>query len=337
VTLFKVLNGLEEIASGELSEKLHTKRQTLLPYGSRGWVRCDIEENSLADVKRLRSIVEAHIVLREEEYGESFSIDHFADMTVKAIPACVPNARRISVSAYSVRGRSSQRQIQGAFSRRIVHDLKAESSFKDYDTALRITLLKNVAVATINLEIQPGNLSKRVTTHPTPLHPSIAYCMVRLCSPQAGERLLDPMCGCGTIPLMAALEWKDLKIVGADIEPKYVACARKNSEILELQKTTEFFVSDVVELTGKGIKADIIAVNPPYDITLPSVKKVDRLYGILFEEAFTMLSDRGRMAIVTPYPEIVVQKATRKFKISSAYGIHEGALDRTIHLLRKAE
>lgn len=336
--LIRTVNGLEKIASLELSERLSTKRLVLFPYGSPGWIRCEIEDSSLEGVRMLRSIVEAHIVLHEEEYGTRFSIDRFADKTMETIPAYAPKARKISVSAYSVRGRPSQRQIQGTFSRRIVEKLKAESNFKDYDTALRITLLKSIAVATIKLEIPPGNLPKGVTTHPTPLLPPIAYCMVRLCSPQEGERLLDPMCGCGTIPLMAALEWKDLKVVGVDVEQEYVSCSRKNAEILGLQNKTEFFVGDIAVLAKLGIEADIIAVNPPYGMTLPSRKEVDQLYRILFEEAFMILSSRGRMVAVTPYPKIVEREATRQmFKIDSVYRIREGELPRTIHLIRRAK
>ena len=336
--LFGTVSGLEKIVSGELSDKLDAKKLLLFPYGSQGWIRCEIERSHLEDVRSLRSIVEAHIVLHEEEYGLGFSIDRFADMTVKTIPDYAPRARKISVSAYSVRGKPSQRHIQGAFSRRIVEKLNAESNFKDYDTAVRITLLKSIAVATINLEIQPGNLSKEILIHPTPLLPPIAYCMVRLCSPKSGELLLDPMCGYGTILMMAALEWKNLEIVGADLEQENILCARKNAEALGLQNKTRFLVSDIAQLATKGIKADIIAVNPPYDMTLPSKKEVDKLYRILFEEASLILSSRGRMVTVTPYPEIVVQEATRqKFKIVSVCRIQERDSPRSIHLLRRTE
>jgi 23S rRNA G2445 N2-methylase RlmL len=334
--LFKTIDGLEKIASQEVFEKLGANRLVPSPYGSRGWIKGEIGDQRVSDIKRLRSVVEAHIILREEEYGKMFSIDRFADRTVEAFSTYAPHARKISVSAYSVRGRPSQREIQGAFSKRIVDKLNAECNFRGYDSALRITLLKSTAVATINLEIKPGNILGKVVTHPTPLLPPIAYCMIRLCSPQAGERLLDPMCGCGTIPMMAALEWKDIKVIGADVEQEYVSCARKNADILGLQNKSKFLVSDVVELADKGIKADIMAVNPPYGIAVPSKKEVDKLYRILFEEAFKILPSRGRMVTVTPYPEIVVQAATSQmFRIDLVYAIQEKELPRTIHLMRR--
>lgn len=332
----KYVKGLEKVSSQEISDKLRAKGLTLSPYGHAGWISCQIEDHLLQNVRELRSIIEAHIVVHEEKYCARFSIDRFAETTVEAIPAFAPHARRISVSAYSVRGRPSQREIQGTFYRRIAEKLNAECNFRGYDTALRITLLKRVAVATINLEIQPGNISKNVVTHPTPLLPPIAYCMIRLCSPRESERLLDPMCGCGTIPLMAALEWSYLRVSGADVKEEYVSCARKNAEILGLQSKAEFLVSDITELASKGVEADMIAVNPPYGIVLPTRREVDKLYEALFKEAFMILSSKGRIVTVTPYPEVVEREALKQmFKVESVYGIREGRLPRAIQLIKR--
>jgi 23S rRNA G2445 N2-methylase RlmL len=335
--LLRSVSGLEKIASLEISDKLEASRLELSPYGYSGWILCEIGDRSLANVRRLRSIVEAHIVLHEEDYSRLFSIDRFADRTIELVPAYAPNARKISVSAYSVRGMPSQREIQGAFSKRIVDRLNAECDFRNYDTALRVTLLKTVAVATINLKIQPGNIPRAFITHPTPLLPPIAYCMVKLASPQGGELLLDPMCGCGTIPLIAALEWSFLKIRGVDIKEEYVTCARKNAEVLGLQNKTEFALGDVDELDSKGLEADIIAVNPPYGIVLPTQRDVDKLYEILFKKASLILSRKGRIAIVTPYPRVVEREASNQmFTVESVHRIREGDLPRVIHLMRRA-
>ncbi|WXG42511.1 MAG: methyltransferase [Promethearchaeati archaeon SRVP18_Atabeyarchaeia-1] len=335
--LVKSVDGLEETVVQEINEKLRARELVLSPYGSRSWIRCEVERGSLTDVQRLRSITEAYVVILEEEYGESFSIDRFADKAVESIPAYAGKARRISVSAYSVRGRPSQRQIQGAFSKRIVGRLNAECNFREYDIALRVTLLKRTAIAAVNLEILPGNMPKGILTHPTPLLPPIAYFMVRLSSPQEGERLLDPMCGCGTIPLMAALEWKRLKITGADVDEEYVSCAGRNAKTLGVEDKINLLVSDVAGLSKRGLEADMIVVNPPYGMSVPAKSDLEKLCRILFEEAFIILSSRGRMAIVTPYPAIVEREASRQmFKVDSTHRIREGELPRTIQLIKKA-
>lgn len=335
--MLRTVNGLEKVSSQEIYEKLRVIELIPAPYGPHGWINCEIEDDSLENTGRLRSVSEAHIILREESYSKRFSIDHFADATVERIPLSTPSARRISVSAYSSFKRPDQREIQGAFSKRIVERLGAECNMKDYDTALRITLLRKVAIATIDLEIQPGNLPKNIIIHPTPLLPPIAYCMIKLASPRENERLLDPMCGCGTIPLMAALEWKGLEVFGSDIKNDYVSCARRNAETLGITDKVKFLTSDVADLTDAGIAADIVVVNPPYGISLPAQSRVERLYDTLLQASYKVLSSKGRIIVVTPYPRIIERTAFRSmFKIDSAYKIHEGEPPRTIQVIRKA-
>ena len=45
----------------------------------------------------------------------------------------------------------------------------------------------------------------RIQEHEAALRPTIAYAMCQYADYQPGDRLLDPMCGCGTIPIEAAL------------------------------------------------------------------------------------------------------------------------------------
>jgi tRNA G10 N-methylase Trm11 len=333
--LFRTVDGLVEIASKEVCEKLRAKDVVLDPYGHPGWISCGIEDCFLKSVKVLRSIIEAQIVLYDEKYGGSFSIDTFADKAVEATSSYAQRARRISVAAYSVRGMPSQRQIQGAFSKRIVAKLGAECNMRDYDIALKISLLKRNALASIDLEIQPGNIPK-IETHPTPLLPPIAYSMIRLASPKNAELLVDPMCGCGTIPIMAALEWKNLNVLGSDISSDYIACAKRNAETLGIGKLVNFTVSAIADLGGEVADANIIAVNPPYGIAVKTQNEIGGVYDILLEKASKVLVKGGRIAIVSPYPRIVEKLGSKwMFKMKSILNIREGELPRAIHIMQK--
>jgi hypothetical protein len=333
--LFRTVEGLSQVAYDEIFEKLKAKNLTLSPHDHPGWISCEIEDFLLGRVRALRSIVEAQILVHDEKYTGSFSIDAFADRVIQAIPCFAPNARAISVSAYSIRGMPSQREIQGAFSRRIVSSLGVECNLKHYDTALKISLLKRIALASIDLEIQPGNIPK-IETHPTPLLPPIAYCMIRLTSPQHNEHLVDPMCGCGTIPIIAALEWANLDISGSDISSTYVACAKRNAEALGLSEKTKFSVCDISDLEDTGVKPDIVAVNPPYGIAVKAPTEISRIYNILFERFSKILLKGGRIAVVTPFPRLVERLASRwLLEVKSIWNIREGKLPRTIHIILK--
>ncbi|XP_024537049.1 uncharacterized protein LOC112348537 isoform X6 [Selaginella moellendorffii] len=71
---------------------------------------------------------------------------------------------------------------------------------------------------------------------PTSLRPSVAYALVQLGHIKCGDVVLDPMCGCGTIPLEAADCFRgQVLCLGGDISPSAVAAAGENARgILEL-------------------------------------------------------------------------------------------------------
>ncbi len=335
--LFKIVSGLEEIASQEISEKLNASNMKFSPYGHREWVGCETDENSYKNIKNLRSIIEAHVILYEADFNESFSIDRFADVSIEELPVHAPGARKISISAYSRSRKLDQRKIQGAFSKRIIEKLNAECDFKNYDTALKVILLKRTALALLDLMIRPGNLPKGFETHPTPVLPPIAYCMVRLANPLENEHLLDPMCGCGTIPCMAALEWKNIQVIGADISSDYISCAIKNAEKLGIENKIKFLAQDIAELADLGVKADIIASNPPYGMFIPTNKEIQKIYDELFDLARRILSNRGRMVLITPYSypiEKIVSKG--EFRIIQVHRIQRGELPRIIYIIKKS-
>jgi 23S rRNA G2445 N2-methylase RlmL len=334
--LFKVIVGLEEVASQEIVEKLQVIQLIQSPYGSKGWIKCEIAHESFKNVKTLRSIVEAHIILAEALYNSKFSIDQFADAIITEIPAYAPQARNISISAYSSHKKITQREIQGAVSRRITQQLNATSNFKNYDTALRVSLLPKKAIATINLEIQPGNMAKKLETHPSPILPPIAYCMIRLVTPQHHDLLLDPMCGCGTIPCMAALEWKDLRVAGSDISGEYISCAKRNAAALRIETRINFSVAEINDLTDQEIEANLVVLNPPYGIAVPIQADLERLYNLLFTSISKILMEQGQVAIITPYPQFIEKAIQQKgFRLLHAYPIYEGKLPRTIQIIQK--
>ncbi len=155
----------------------------------------------------------------------------------------------------------------------------------------------------------------RVTEHPAPLKPSLAYGLVRLSGWSPGESLLDPMCGSGTICIEAAL-WAggvphrlredfaflrlpfldqerfrrmrseaDLaaggtarRIFGSDIRRSHVVRAERNARAAAVHAS--FFHADA---TRVDLSRDRIITNPPYGLRMGSRRRVERLYGAFLE------------------------------------------------------
>jgi 23S rRNA G2445 N2-methylase RlmL len=135
---------------------------------------------------------------------------------------------------------------------------------------------------------------------------------------------------------MAALEWKNLHVVGSDISREFVDCAVKNAETLKVVDRVKFSVRDLADFKENTPSVDIIAVNPPYGIAVQTHGETSKLYDLLFEKAFKILSDGGRLAVITPHPNIVERLASKwTFKVKSAWRICEGELPRAIQIILK--
>jgi len=139
---------------------------------------------------------------------------------------------------------------------------------------------------------------ERTVEHEAPIRPTMAAAMYRLAAPRSGEVVLDPMCGCGTIPIESAAanlgrpvdigqklafrrlrypaieaedvggadqrhEHLDIEIVGADIDEQAVAGARENARNAGLAGEISVVVADAREGLPGG---DIVVTDMPFGI-----------------------------------------------------------------------
>lgn len=144
-----------------------------------------------------------------------------------------------------------------------------------------------------------------------------ANALVRLAKPLKNEVILDPFCGVGTILIEADSVFKDdLKYIGLDINRDSLSSAKENA-FLAGAKTIKFIIGDATELS-KYIhsKVDIIVTDPPYFVNSEeNSKKI--LEQFLFE-APRILSDSGKLVILTEFPNIV-----KKFVTENKYFIKD--------------
>ncbi len=146
--------------------------------------------------------------------------------------------------------------------------------------------------------------------------PRLARIMVNLASCKAGQLLLDPFCGVGTI-LQEALLAK-ARVVGMDINPWCVKATVENLEWLKREyglAEAEFRIlqGDACRLTHKigQEQVDSVVTEPdlgpalrhvptmPYAVKI--IEKLKPLYYGLVEEAFKVLRKNGRLVLTTPY------------------------------------
>ncbi len=142
----------------------------------------------------------------------------------------------------------------------------------------------------------------RVREHPASLKPTLAYAMLWLSQAIDGESILDPMCGCGTIPIEAALEFESSGIYCNDLNEKWIRYAVENAVLARVHHKLRFTCKDVVELENYygERKINNVICNPPYGIRIGDTREACIALNKLFRVSSKILAEDGRLVIITP-------------------------------------
>jgi 23S rRNA G2445 N2-methylase RlmL len=203
----------------------------------------------------------------------------------------------------------------------------------------------------------------RVVEHNATLRPTVAYAMLWLAgggdtdgsgSDGPDGRLLDPMCGCGTIPIEAALATGGVapaidrepaltnlrpfaaaryrtvrdqghereravtpeQIVGQDHEREWIDGARENAAAAGVTNAVSFETADA---TVQPTTAELIVVDLPFGVRTDS--RPDQLYEAFFD---TLDDGWDRLVALTTRPELVPHDPTQTLEL------RRGRLDASI-------
>jgi 23S rRNA G2445 N2-methylase RlmL len=143
-----------------------------------------------------------------------------------------------------------------------------------------------------------GKRIRRPRALRTSIKPTIAAAMLRLAGAhREGGRLIDPLCGSGTIPVEAKRINPRLAVFALDWDPPTVEVARGTAANHEL-------AIDVREGDARQLRAiypdpfDYIVTDPPFGVRLGRRSSIRELYRNLLVSFETCLAPRGTVAIV---------------------------------------
>ncbi len=253
----------------------------------------------------------------------------------------------------------SSSDIQSIVKKAMVERLKKTYRvdwFKEDGAAypLRVSILKDIV--TLGLDTTGESLHKRgyrKLVSKAPVAENLAAAMIML-TPWNRERILvDPFCGCGTIPIEAALmacniapgmnrrftaqEWGfidrrnwddaleeareegdmsvDVDIQGYDIDGDIIKAARDNARLAGVLDKIHFQQRPVAELSHPG-KYGFLITNPPYGERIGDKEEMDALYKQL-ADAYNGL-DSWSAYIISAYDgveKLMGRKADKNRKI----------------------
>ncbi|MCP4415480.1 MAG: class I SAM-dependent RNA methyltransferase [Chloroflexi bacterium] len=262
------------------------------------------------------------ILLKISEF-QAHTFDDLFEQT-KALPwdAWIPPDGRFTVNAKSVKSvLKSGRSCQSIVKKAVVERLKTAYQldwFPETGAAftIQLALVNNTALLTI--DTSGTGLHKRgyrAEAGEAPLKETFAAGLIKLTQWQPGQRLIDPMCGSGTILIEAAMmarnmapglqrefaaegwpsipaeAWQTarqeakealvtnlpLQLFGSDIDPSSIEVAHSNAHKAGVGDDIIFAVKDVKKLWIDQ-EFGMVITNPPYGIRMAEYRDLNKIY-----------------------------------------------------------
>lgn len=160
--------------------------------------------------------------------------------------------------------------------------------------SFRVTIDGERATVAVRIADRPLHRRPyRLRSTPGSLHPPVAQALVRMANPAPGERLLDPCCGSGTIPLEAP---GTLHRLGVDSSAAALAAADVN----DAAGAVRWWRADAGELPVRTGSIDVVVSNPPWDRQVPPSGRLAHDPGRFWAELSRVLRPGGRAVLLLP-------------------------------------
>lgn len=327
--LVTTVPGIENIVVqeiGELCPEAHSHVAS-----SSGRVTAELPENCLAQIiTRIHSAENVYLLLGEadklEEVGEELAL-HAKELIAWHKYFSV-HAERITKDI-----ETTSLEIASKIGRIIQEKTGLEVSLDFPDIILYVEYEAGRYRYGVYLT-HAGNLRDRPYRryiHRSALNPVLAYAMCRIASPR--EKLWDPFCGSGTIPLECLSVDPGLKALCSDVNSDFIRGALENSR--SINKALLLFTCDIGHAPVRNFMVDAIVTNPPFGIREKAVGGLKRSYEALFRLARHNLEEDGKLVVLTTHRRLVEEISRNMgFDTTGTWRIYEGGLTSFIYKLQ---
>jgi 23S rRNA G2445 N2-methylase RlmL len=154
---------------------------------------------------------------------------------------------------------------------------------------------------------------------PASLKPTVARALAIMAEVRAGDVVVDPMCGAGTVVREAAEQQRahskgqsSGSCVGGDVDAAAIEAARVN-----VGRAGELAVWDARRLPLRDGCVDIVISNPPYGRQHEAVAGLGKLYRAAMREAARVLRPGGRCVVLTGEPSTLLEALPKALRVRS--------------------
>lgn len=214
----------------------------------------------------------------------------------------IPQPVRFSVTANFVGKRNyTADEIKQAVAGGIRAHYPWEYAPNDEDSQVNLRVFIEHDLAVVGLRVGARPLHRRAYKQAHlggSLKPPVAAAMLRMVQLTPGQRLLDPFCGAGTIPIEAALT--GARALGGDNDPAALVAARANAGLAGVPAGLHAWDARALPLAAGSVER--IAANLPWGRQVPVDARLEDLYRAACAEMQRVLAPGGRIALLTSLP-----------------------------------
>lgn len=326
--------GLEDVVVDEVLETISGAAAAAEPDGRRGWVRVEAPDLAgLFELATIHHIVEARLEARVTTLDEIRSaVDRAEFPELKDAASFRVTSRREGDHEFD------SVAIQRAAGGRLHERYRTPVDLDGFDVEVRVDLTGDRLTAGIqHTRKSLGKRILRARSLRSALKPTVAAAMIRLAGAQrGGGRLIDPLCGTGTIAIEAKRLNPALEVAAADWDPETVGVARRTIENHRLE--IELFEADARELGAARPGAfDYILTDPPYGMRQARRTSLSRLYRNLLTSFAGALREGGTVGwVVLKYRVLLAALEGSGLEVVHERVIDLGGIHPRIVLLRRS-
>jgi len=185
-----------------------------------------------------------------------------------------------------------------------------------YDYDVRVYVTDGMALAGLRLSPEALHQRARVKHAAASLNATVAHAMCRLTSPKAGEVVVDPMCGAGTILIERARLAEPALMIGGDLHISPLEAACTNVEAAEVAARLLQWDARCLPLGRASV--DALLCNLPWGRRIGSHTANRHLYPGFVRELGRVLRPGGMAALLTQEKRLItrlLEKSSRRLQV----------------------
>jgi tRNA (guanine6-N2)-methyltransferase len=337
------LPGLDGVVRSELRDRLPDVRRWTAVAGRDDSLSGTVI-GSLAPLLGLRTIVAPFMVLSfPVPRPRSLLSGEYMPTIVAAMREAVRLNRQSRPTSFRIEAAGRESSVLRTFASQLAQATGLRDDPEDGEIVVRLRRTPDRDGWDVLVRLTPRPLSARawrVEGYEAGANATVAAAMALLSEPRAADRVVNLMCGSGTLLIERLLAGRAQRAVAVDIAPEAIKACTANVAAAGLADRVELLTEDIRQDAWLGLGPfDCLLADPPWGDKSGGHEANEELHRILLERAHQAAAKRARLLVLTHEIRImerVLRQTAGLWRLQSETRVfHKGHHPRIYLLIRE--